>query len=247
LTQRAKEIACIIYDIEKPCRAKAEEYLLRQMRNRGVLEEACIDEVREELNSEYHGASHEERARWRNPLTPAAERRRKEALQFLSEFSLHGWVRHSNEALGKAPTSAQMATKYNDLVQGVAHCDQKKTWKPTVAMSSKTRSFLKRWRRRWAVKFRRLPLGTTITEEETKKKMFNEPSFLIWNFCTDTRNNSPTFFCFMFKNFSWDYFFSESDQIWVHFLAPNRRQNLTRKRARQEARPFAPTQNRFTV
>ena len=126
LTQRAKEIACIIYDIEKPCRAKAEEYLLRQMRNRGVLEEACVDEVREELNSEYHGASNEERARWRNPLTPAAERRRKEALQFLSEFSLHGWVRHSNEALGKAPTSAQVATKYNDLVQGVAHCDQKK-------------------------------------------------------------------------------------------------------------------------
>ena len=77
LTQRAKEIACIIYDIEKPCRAKAEEYLLRQMRNRGVLEEACIDEVREELNSEYHGASNEERARWRNPLTPAAERKRK--------------------------------------------------------------------------------------------------------------------------------------------------------------------------
>ena len=126
LTQRAKEIACIIYDIEQPCRAKAEEYLLRQMRNRGVLEEACIDEVREELNSEYHGASNEERARWRNPLTPAEERRRKEALQFLSEFSLHGWVRHSNEALGKAPTSAQVATKYSDLVQGVARCDQNK-------------------------------------------------------------------------------------------------------------------------
>jgi hypothetical protein len=183
--------------MEQPCRAKAEEYLLRQMRNRGVLEEACIDEVREELNSEYHGASNEERARWRNPLTPAAERRTKEALQFLSEFSLHGWVRHSNEALGKAPTSAQVAAKYHDLVQGVGDCGKKKkTWKPTVAMSSKTRSFLKRWRRRWAVKFRRLPVGTTITEEEAKKKVFHESSFLIWNFCTDTRKTKPQILLF---------------------------------------------------
>jgi hypothetical protein len=42
-------------------------------------------------------------------------------------------------------------------------------------MSSKTRSFLKRWRRRWAVKFRRLPLGTTIRDEEDNKKVFILP------------------------------------------------------------------------
>ena len=58
-------------------------------------------------------------------------------------------------------------------------------------MSSKTRSFLKRWRRRWAVRFRRLPVGTTITEEEAKKKVFNESSFLIWNFCPNTRKTKP--------------------------------------------------------
>ena len=115
-------------------------------------------------------------------------------------------------------------------------------------MSSKTRSFLKRWRRRWAVKFRRLPVGTTITEEEAKKKVFNESSFLIWNFCTDTRKTKPQILLFHVQTIPvGTIFFSESDQIWVHFLAPNRRQNLTQKRARQEVRPFAPPQNRFTV
>jgi len=52
LPKQAKEIACIIYDIEKPSRAKAIEYLLHQMRSRGVLEEARIDGVHEELISE---------------------------------------------------------------------------------------------------------------------------------------------------------------------------------------------------
>ena len=88
LTQRAKEIACVIYDIEKPSRTKAEEYLLRQTRARGVLEETCIDEVREQLNSEYHGATNEERNRWRNPLTLAEERKKKRSFTILGRVLL---------------------------------------------------------------------------------------------------------------------------------------------------------------
>ena len=37
-------------------------------------------------------------------------------------------------------------------------------------MAPKARTFLKQWRRRWAMKYRRLPLGPTITETESQKK-----------------------------------------------------------------------------
>ena len=77
LTKRVKEIACIIHDVEYPSWNTAEEYLLRYMRKRGVQDADCIDELRVELNSEYHGASEEELRRWRTPRTPADQRKKQ--------------------------------------------------------------------------------------------------------------------------------------------------------------------------
>ena len=39
-----------------------------------------------------------------------------------------------------------------------------------VALAPDARTFLKHWRRRWAMKYWRLPLGPTITETESQKK-----------------------------------------------------------------------------
>jgi hypothetical protein len=171
LTKHSKEIACIIHDLEYPAWGAAEEYLLRYMRKRGVSDKDCIDDLRSELNSEYHGASEDDLARWRSPKTPADQRKQKEAKRFISELSVHDWLQHSNKHLGKAPTSAQVMAKYVLASQ----CHPKDTnhhhvGKEVVAMTPKTRSFLKRWRRRWAVKYRKLPLGPTLTEADCQKK-----------------------------------------------------------------------------
>ena len=62
-------------------------------------------------------------------------------------------------------------TKYMDVSKAPMAVNANKLgWKPVIAMTPKTRSFLKRWRRRWAVKYRRLPLGPTLTEAESQKK-----------------------------------------------------------------------------
>ena len=171
LTQHSKEIACIIHDLEYPAWEAAEEYLLRYMRKRGVLDQDCIDDLRAELNSEYHGASEDDLARWRCPKTPADQRKQKEAKRFISELSVHDWLHHSNKHLGKAPTSAQVMAKY--VLASQVHpevTNKEHDGKGVVAMTPKTRSFLKRWRRRWAVKYRKLPLGPTLTEADCQKK-----------------------------------------------------------------------------
>jgi len=171
LTKHSKEIACIIHELEYPAWEAAEEYLLRYMRKRGVLDQDCIHDLRAELNSEYHGASEDDLARWRCPKTPADQRKQKEAKRFISELSVHDWLHHSNKHLGKAPTSAQVMTKYVLASQGHPDVTNKEhDGKGVVAMTPKTRSFLKRWRRRWAVKYRKLPLGLTLTEADCQKK-----------------------------------------------------------------------------
>ena len=170
LLKRANEIACIIHDLEYPDWQAAEEFLLRQMRKRGVLDENCIQDLRAELNSEYHGATEEELNRWRYPVALVDQRQQAEAKRFITELSVHSWLQHSNSSLGKAPTSAQVMTKYLDLSQAPTAINAKKLgWKPVVAMTPKTRKFLQRWRRRWAVKYRKLPLGPTLTEAESQK------------------------------------------------------------------------------
>jgi hypothetical protein len=171
LTKRVKEVGCIIHDLEYPSWTTAEEYLLRYMRKRGVQDEDCIQDVRAELNSEYHGATEEELARWRTPVTMADQRKRNEAQRFITEFSLHGWLQNSNEVLGKAPSSSHVVTKYASLAQQAdEHVPETTTWTPSVAMTNRTRSFLKRWRRRWAVKYRKLPLSPTLTDTEARQK-----------------------------------------------------------------------------
>ena len=175
LPKRAKDIACIIHDIEYPSWKTAEEYLLRHMRARGVENHECIEAIRAELNSDYHGATVAELERWRTPTSPADHRKRTEAMRFVTELTLHGWLQMSNEVLGKAPTSAQVATKYATLAHGaLGHEPEATGWTPSVAMTTKTRSFMKRWRRRWAVKYRKLPAGTTITDSEAGKKVLTQ-------------------------------------------------------------------------
>ena len=175
LPKRAKDIACIIHDIEYPSWKTAEEYLLRHMRARGVENHECIEAIRAELNSDYHGATVAELERWRTPTAPADQRKRTEAMRFVTELTLHGWLQMSNEVLGKAPTSAQVATKYATLAHGaLGHEPEATGWTPSVAMTTKTRSFMKRWRRRWAVKYRKLPAGTTITDSEAGKKVLTQ-------------------------------------------------------------------------
>ena len=172
LPHRAKDIACVIHEIEYPSWKAAEEYLLRHMRARGVVDDECIEAIRAELNSDYHGATMDELERWRAPTTPADQRKRQEAMRFVTELTLHGWLQRSNEVLDKAPTSAQVATKYATLAHGVSgNGPEQSSWTPSVAMTTKTRSFMKRWRRRWAVKFRKLPSGTTVTDDEARKKV----------------------------------------------------------------------------
>ena len=180
LPKRAKDIACIIHDIEYPSWKTAEEYLLRHMRARGVENHECIEAIRAELNSDYHGATVAELERWRTPTSPADHRKRTEAMRFVTELTLHGWLQMSNEVLGKAPTSAQVATKYATLAHGaLGHEPEATGWTPSVAMTTKTRSFMKRWRRRWAVKYRKLPAGTTITDSEAGKKVLRQYG-LVW-------------------------------------------------------------------
>jgi hypothetical protein len=185
LTKRAKEIACVIHDLEYPDWQVAEEYLLRYMRKRGVLGENCIHDLRTELNSEYHGATEEDLSRWRYPLALVDQRQQAEAKRFITELSVHNWLQHSNSSLGKAPTSAQVMTKYLDVSKAPMAVNAKKLgWKPVVAMTPKTRKFLQRWRRRWAVKYRKLPLGPTITEAESQ----NEALVTIKYFCCSAGN-----------------------------------------------------------
>jgi len=156
--------------MEYPDWQAAEEFLLRHMRKRGVLDENCIQDLRAELNSIYHGATEEELNRWRYPVALVDQRQQAEAKRFITELSVHSWLQHSNSSLGKAPTSAQVMTKYLDLSQAPMAINAKKLgWKPVVAMTPKTRKFLQRWRRRWAVKYRKLPLGPTLTEAESQK------------------------------------------------------------------------------
>ena len=146
LTKCAKEIACIIHDLEYPDWQAAEEYLLRCMRKRGVLGENCIHDLRTELNSEYHGAAEEDLDRWRYPIAPADQRQKAEAKRFITELSVNNWLQHSNSSLGKAPTSAQVMTKYMDVSKAPMAVNANKLgWKPVIAMTLKTRSFLKRW------------------------------------------------------------------------------------------------------
>ena len=87
------------------------------MRKRSVLDENCIQDLRAELNSSYHGAAEEELNRWRYPVALVDQRKQAEAKRFITELSVHSWLQHSNSSLGKAPTSAQVMTKYLDLSQ----------------------------------------------------------------------------------------------------------------------------------
>jgi hypothetical protein len=195
LTKHSKEIACIIHDLEYPAWEAAEEYLLRYMRKRGVLDQDCIHDLRAELNSEYHGASEDDLARWRCPKTPADQRKQKEAKRFISELSVHDWLHHSNKHLGKAPTSAQVMAKYVLASQEHPEVTNKEhDRKGVVAMTPKTRSFLKRWRRRWTVKYRKLPLGPTLTEADCQKKAMLKMYLrtqVVPTFATDTRYVAP--------------------------------------------------------
>jgi len=81
--------------------------------------------------------------------SPADQRQQAEAKRSITKLSVHNWLQHSNSNLGKAPTSAQVMTKYMDVSKAPMAVNVKKVgWKPVIAMTPKTRSCLKRWRRR---------------------------------------------------------------------------------------------------
>ena len=247
LPQRAKYIACIIHEIECPSWNAAEEYLLRHMRALGVVDDECVEAIRAELNSDRHGTTMDELERWRAPTTPADQRKRQEAMRFVTELTLHGWLQRSNEVLGKAPTSAQVATKYATLAHGVSgNGPEQSSWTPSVAMTTKTRSFMKRLRRRWAVKFRKLPSGATVTDGEARKKVLRhhkQPSPVNLHLPTKRPQQNQTE---LKTNLTRGNFVPAAGPNLVPNRSPKSKPILDKKRAHKDVIPLFPSQCRLT-